>query len=237
MQHGLTDFGFHFAFVGFILLAQVFKFEFAVELVPIVVVGSHSCLVHEADGRGAFKHGVRLCRVVVFALAPSTAAGHLTFDALLRTLRRAVEGEEGAESVLVNAVLDVADNPCFLVAERVLREAGARIEVASRIHAEHLARAAPVLVVPLWVHRFADMFREERAGVVLIIAAVDNGIGQLHQLLLKLQVVALLPNILEHHVDIHLVDTETIKMQHTLSDIGNVCRGDGDLGAATWELL
>ena len=83
--------------------------------------------MHEANGRGAFKNGVRLCRVVVLALTPCTAAGHFTFDALLRTLRCPVQCEEGTEFVLVDAVLDVTNNPSFLVAERVLREAGADV--------------------------------------------------------------------------------------------------------------
>ena len=224
MQHGSADFGFHFAFVGFVLLAQVFEFELAVELVPVVVVGAHAGLVHEADGRGAFKHGVGLCRVEVLALAPGAAARHLTFDALLRTLRRAVEGEEGAQLVLVDAVVDVAYGPGLLVAERVLREAGAGIEVAGSVDAEHLACAAPVLVVALGIHGLADVLREERAGVVLVIAAVDDGIGELHQLFLKAKVVAFLPHVLKHHVDVHLVDAQRIEVQYALGDIRNIRR-------------
>lgn len=118
-----------------------------------------------------------------------------------------------------------------------MREAGAGIEIARRIHAEHLTRATPVLVVAFGVLRLTDVLREERAGIVLIVAAIDDGIGQLHELVFKFEVVAFLPHILEHHVDIHLVDAEAIEMQHAFSDIGDVRRGNGDLGAAARELL
>lgn len=224
-------------FIPLELFAAAFELELAVEAVPVVVVGAHAGLVHEADGGGTLIDGGGLRGVVVFALAPGAAAGHVAFEALLRTLGRAVEREEWAQEVLVDAVADVADDEGLLAAQRVLGEARARVEVARGVDAEHAARAAPVLVVAHGVERLADVFAEERAGIVLVPAAVDNLVGQQHELLLEAEVVALLPDILEHGVDVHLVDAEAVEVHDALADVGDVGAADGHLGAGIGELL
>ena len=71
----------------------------------------------------------------------------------------------------------------------------------------------------------------------MVVTAVDDGIGKLEELLLKALVVAFLPHILKHTVDVHLVDAEAVKMQHALADIRNVGTADGHLSATIGELL
>ena len=221
-------------FVGF---PRIFQLQFAEQLVPIIVVGPHTRLVHPADGRGALEDGGRVGGIIVLALAPCATFGHFAVDALLRRLRAAVQREEGAELVLVDAVMDVADNPRLLFPQGVLRETGAGIEIALCIHGQHLARAAPILVLRDAIQWFAQMLRKERAGVIPVIAAIDDGICQLHQLLLEQRIIARFPHILEHAVDVHLVDAEAVKVQHALLYIRKVLAADGHLRAAMRELL
>ena len=49
----LADIRIGWLFVFLKFFAQAFLFQFIEQLVPVVVIGSHSCLVHLADGSGA----------------------------------------------------------------------------------------------------------------------------------------------------------------------------------------
>ena len=232
-----TDYIIRLRFVLFPLLALALQLQFTEQSVPVVVVGAHPCLVHQADGGGALVDGGCVGGIVVLALAPCAAAGHLALQTLGRALCGAVECQEGAQLVLVDAVTHIADDDGTLLAQRVGGKAGAGIEHPLRIHRQHLARTAPVLVLQLGVERLADVLAEERAGIVLIPAAVDDVVGQLHELLLEQAVIALAPHVLEHTVDVHLVDAQAIEVQHALADVGDVGTADGDLGTRTGELL
>ena len=106
---------FHFAFVLLVFFALAFKLKLAVEFVPIIVVGSYACLVHQADGGGSLIDGIRLSGVVVLALAPGAAACHLAVQAFLRTLSSAVEGEERSQLVFIYAVAHIANDDWFLL--------------------------------------------------------------------------------------------------------------------------
>ena len=193
--------------------------------------------MHPADGGGPLIDGVRLCGIVVLALAPGASCRYLALQALPGALRAAVECQEGAQLVLVDARVDVAYDVCLLAAQGVLGKPRAGIEVARRVDGEHSARPTPVLVVLLRVERLADVLAEEGAGIVLVVPPVDNLVRQLRQLRFKQLVVALLPHVLEHAVDVHLVDAQAVQVQHALLDVGQVRATDGHLGGRVGKLL
>ena len=136
-------------------LSAVLKLQLAVELVPIVVIGTNTRLVHLADGSGTLLDSGRFGSVVVLALAPSTTARHLAINALLPRLCAAVERKEWAQLVLVDTVVYIADDNRLLRTQRVGCKSCARIEIPCRIHRQHLPRSAPVVVIIL---RLSYMF-------------------------------------------------------------------------------
>lgn len=193
--------------------------------------------MHQADGGGTLVDSVGAGGVVVLALAPGAAACHLAGLALVGALRHAVEGEERAQLVLVDTIANVADDEWPFLAQRVAGKASARIEIASSIYSEHLAGTAPVLIFSLRVERLANVLAEERACIVGVVATVDYGIGKLHELVLKEAVVTLLPHVLKHAVDVHLMDAQRVEVQYTLLDVGDVGTTDSHFGRSTGELL
>lgn len=142
------------------------QFKFAVELIPVIVVGAHTCLMHLADGGAALKSCWRFCRIIILSLAPSTTFSHFAVNTFLITLSTSVEGKERTQFVFVDAVVHIANNPCLLIAKRILCKSGAWIEITSSIHGKHTPSSTPVVVLQLFIHWFSQMFAKERACVI-----------------------------------------------------------------------
>lgn len=132
------------------LSCNTLQFKFAVELIPVIVVGAHTCLMHLADGGAALIHGWSPSRIIILTLAPSTTFSHFAVNTFLITLSTSVEGEERTQFVFVDTVVHIANNPCLLIAKRILCKASTRIEITSGIHGKHTPSTTPVAIIINW---------------------------------------------------------------------------------------
>ena len=166
--------------------------------------------MHQANGCGALIDSGRISRIIILTLAPRATLGHLAVDTFPCGLCAAIKCKERPQAVLIDAIVDIANYPCLLVAQRILRETSAWVKVSLCIHGKHPTSPTPVLVLQMTVHRLTQTFLKEGTYIIAIQATINNGICKLCQLLFEEYVVARLPHILKHAVNVYLVYAKRI---------------------------